>query len=82
MSGPDKLTTVIAAGLLLTLPSHAFAYVGPGAGLGVIGSLIAVIIAVVVTVLGIIILPVRLLMRRRKSKIAAPTTSPTESERN
>ncbi len=82
MSGPDKLTIAIAAGLLLTLPSYAVAYVGPGAGLGVIGSLIAVVVAVLVTVLGIVILPVRLLMRRRKGKVAAASPSQPEGERH
>lgn len=44
----------------------AAAYMGPGAGLGMIGSLFAVIGAVLIAVLGIIVLPVRMIMKKRR----------------
>lgn len=59
---------VLSAVLALLLPNVAFAYLGPGAGLGMIGSLIAVIVAVVVGVIGIILYPVRLIRKRFKKK--------------
>ena len=53
------LSALLAAG-------PAAAYMGPGAGLGMIGSLFAVIGAVVIAVLGIIILPIRMVMKKRR----------------
>ena len=39
---------------------------GPGAGLGMIGSLVAVIGAVLIALLGIVILPVRMILKKRR----------------
>jgi hypothetical protein len=47
------------------LTDCAYAYIGPGAGLGMIGSLIAIIVAVVIIFLGLIIYPIRWLLKRR-----------------
>ena len=49
---------------LVVLPAHA--YLGPGAGLGMLGSLIAVAAAVVVAVFGILVLPIRMILKRRR----------------
>jgi len=54
----------VAAGVTLT-PDVAWAYLGPGAGLGMIGSLIGVVVVVVISVLGLIIYPLRMLRKRR-----------------
>lgn len=53
-----------AAALLCLYPFAAMAYVGPGAGLGMLGSLVAVVVAVVLAVAGLLILPLRLLKKR------------------
>ena len=51
----------------------AAAYMGPGAGLGMIGSLLALLGAGAVAVLGLLILPVRMLIKRmRKTQPPAP----------
>ena len=53
--------------LLLALaaaPAHA--YMGPGAGLGMLGSLVAVAGAVLVALVGLFVLPVRIIMKRRR----------------
>ncbi len=55
----------LLAAMLALFPMASYAYVGPGAGLGMIGSLVAVVVAVLVAVAGLIILPVRLMMKRR-----------------
>ena len=55
---------IVAAGVTLT-PNVAWAYLGPGAGLGMIGSLIGVVVVVVISVLGLIIYPLRMLRKRR-----------------
>jgi hypothetical protein len=44
----------------------AAAYMGPGAGLGMLGSLVAVIGAVLIALLGIVILPVRMILKKRR----------------
>jgi hypothetical protein len=54
----------LVAALLTAGP--AAAYMGPGAGLGMIGSLVAVIGAVLIAVLGIVILPVRMILKKRR----------------
>jgi hypothetical protein len=54
----------LVAALLTAGP--AAAYMGPGAGLGMIGSLVAVIGAVLIALLGIVILPVRMILKKRR----------------
>ena len=46
--------------------SSAAAYMGPGAGLGMIGSLLAVGGALLLALTGIIVLPVRMILKRRR----------------
>lgn len=50
---------------VLFLSNPAVAYLGPGAGLGMIGSLIAIIVVALVVVLGLVIYPVRILRKRK-----------------
>ncbi len=50
----------------------AAAYLGPGAGLGMIGSLIAILFVGLVIVLGLVIYPIKLL---RKKRLARATKS-------
>jgi hypothetical protein len=45
---------------------------GPGAGLGMLGSLIAVIAAVGIALLGIVLLPLRMIMKKRRKTSAEP----------
>ena len=67
---------VIFALSSLFIASPAAAYLGPGAGLGMIGSLIAVIIVALLVVLGLVIYPVRMLRKRRRQA----TTDDDESK--
>jgi hypothetical protein len=50
--------------------SSAAAYMGPGAGLGMIGSLLAVGGALLLAIIGIIVLPVRMMLKRRRKASA------------
>jgi hypothetical protein len=63
--------------------SPAFAYVGPGAGLTLLGALWGLIAAVVVSVGFILLWPLRRLMRRNKPAVAdrraADDDDPTHS---
>jgi hypothetical protein len=46
----------------------AAAYMGPGAGLGMLGSLAAVIGAVLVALVAIVWMPIRILLKRRRKE--------------
>ena len=50
--------------------SSAAAYMGPGAGLGMLGSLLAVGGALLLAITGIIVLPVRMVLKRRRKAAA------------
>jgi hypothetical protein len=51
----------------------AWAYVGPGAGLTLLGALWGLVLAVVMSIGFVILWPFRRLMRRRKRKAASQT---------
>lgn len=53
-------------GLGLTLSTPALAYIGPGAGITMLGALWGVIVAVVLALGAVLFWPIRALMRRRK----------------
>ena len=58
--------------IALLAAAPALAYMGPGAGLGMLGSLLAVAGALLVAVLGIVVLPLRIILKkRRKSQASA-----------
>jgi hypothetical protein len=67
---------ILAAVSAIMAPGVAAAYVGPGAGLGMTSSLIAVVGVVFVAILGLLILPFRVLMKRRKAKVSGPQERP------
>ncbi len=58
-----RITFVVS--FMLSISNTAHAYLGPGAGLGMMGSLIALVIAILVIVLGLVIYPIRCLLKRR-----------------
>jgi len=53
------------------VPLLAHAYVGPGAGLGMIASLFAVVGAMLLSIVGLILWPWRMLKRHLQAKSAA-----------
>jgi hypothetical protein len=55
---------------VLTLPDVAFAYLGPGAGLGMVGTLISIVVAIFVAILGVVLYPIRLYRKWRRGKNA------------
>ncbi len=59
-----QVTFVLA--LILGQPATSFAYVGPGAGLSIIGSLLAFFAAIVVGIFGFLWFPIRRILRKRK----------------
>ena len=57
---------------LLAAATPALAYMGPGAGLGMLGSLFALIGAALVGLFGLIVLPVRMLIKRLRKTPPVP----------
>ncbi len=56
----------------------AQAYVGPGAGIGMIGSLLAVVAVVGLAIFSLILLPFRMIMKSRKNKAAKESAEAAE----
>jgi hypothetical protein len=69
-------TFVLALVLALAMVTPAYAYVGPGAGLTVIGTLLAIFSAVGLAILGFIWYPVKRLLVRRRPAAATPDQVP------
>ena len=61
------LTSIAAMFIILLFAADGAAYVGPGAGLSAIGSLLALLAALAVTVLGFVWYPIKR-MRKKKNK--------------
>lgn len=61
---------VVVLLIVMGLPEPALAYVGPGAGLSIIGSLLAFFAAIIVGIFGFLWFPIRRMMRKRKAAAA------------
>lgn len=59
---------VIGVSLLLALVDPVFAYIGPGAGIPVIGSLFGLIATIFVAIGAILFWPIRKVLKRRKKR--------------
>jgi len=66
---------LIVVALLAAVPLVAQAYVGPGAGLGMIASLLAVLGAMLLSVVGLILWPWRMLRKRWQAKATAKSSN-------
>ena len=58
----------VLLGLFFT--TSVYAYVGPGAGITMLGALWAVVIAIVLTLAAVLFWPIRTLIRKRKNKLS------------
>lgn len=70
--GPVLRGTIAAALALLLVPGAAAAYVGPGAGLTAIGTVLALIGAVCLAIVGFVWYPVKRLLRGSASSNNSP----------
>jgi len=59
-------TIQLVVSILVLFPTQSYAYVGPGAGLSAIGTIIAFMGAILLLVLGFIWYPIKRLMKRKK----------------
>ena len=62
--------------LVAMLPTPAWAYLGPSAGVSAIGALLAILAGIVVAIFGFIWYPVRRLLRRGRKADDAEETPP------
>lgn len=62
-----RLGLLIISISLMVGPADAFAYIGVGAGLSAIGSLLALVAAVLLTIIGFIWYPIKRMLRWRKT---------------
>ena len=80
--GAGAISFLIGVATLVLYPSSAHAYLGPGAGLSMIGTLIAVVGLVILSFLGLLILPLRILIKSlRKKRDAANATRSDQSDK-
>jgi hypothetical protein len=62
-----RLMLVLAAWFAIVAPTAAQAYIGPGAGLSAIGSLLALVAAVFVAIFGFLWYPIKSWRKRRQA---------------
>ena len=70
------IAAVMVLGTIVADP--AFAYIGPGSGLTLIGSVLAVIAVIFLSIVGFIWYPVRRLLRNKKARKADAEQALTE----
>jgi len=70
---PLAKATALSGAVVLgaSLSPAAVAYVGPGAGLGALGILLAILAAILMALVGLVLWPVRMIAHRRKLKARA-----------
>jgi len=56
---------------VISVPGAALAYIGPGAGLSAIGTLLALVAAVLLAIVGFIWYPIKRLLKKRKSSASS-----------
>ena len=61
--------------LILVASPPALAYIGPGAGISVLGSLLGILGTIIVAIGAILFWPIRKMMKRRKATAAAESES-------
>lgn len=77
-------TFKVMLAVLITIPAlsgSAFAYVGPGAGLTLVGALWAVIVAVVLAIGAVLLWPIRMMRKKlreakKEKESGGPDTTP------
>ena len=70
---------IIAVVLLMAIAAPLQAYIGPGAGISVLGSLLGILATILIAIGAILFWPVRKLMKRRKAGTSAVTADANET---
>ena len=66
-----KMKFVLGAGIALCAATPALAYIGPGGGIGAIGTVVAVIGTILLMIVGFVWYPVKRLLKRFKQPVGA-----------
>lgn len=66
-----KINLVLGVVVAMVAATPALAYIGPGAGIGAIGTVVAVIGAVLLMIVGFVWYPVKRLLKRFKKPVGA-----------
>lgn len=74
-----KLSLLVASLALSAAATPALAYIGPGAGITMLGALWGVIVAVALALGAVLFWPIRMLLRRRRRPSQPATALPHES---
>lgn len=77
----NKRTFISFLGALLLVPATAMAYIGPGAGLSLLGALWALLVALGTALVFVIAWPVRRMLRRRQAEREQASEAETEARR-
>ena len=65
--------------LILLIPAHSYAYIGPGMGGGVIAVVFGFFAAILLALWGILYYPIKRALKNRKNKKMSPEESNDES---
>jgi len=67
--------------LLLWHSTTAYAYIGPGAGLSLLGSIWTLLVVILLAIAAILFWPIKFLLRKQRKKLEAskPQTQPNEN---
>ena len=71
---------LVTLALIGAYPATAVAYIGPGAGISLLGSVIGVVVTVLVAIGAILLWPVRRMLKRRKAAQAAESQAPSDDQ--
>ena len=73
-----SLLFLLLLGALVSAP--ALAYVGPGAGISVLGSLLGILATIVLAIAAIVMWPLRKMMKKKKAAAAENSAEATTAE--
>ena len=73
-------TICLALWMVVILTPAAEAYIGPGAGISMLGALLGVAFAVLLAIGGVLYLPVRAVMKRRKAQSTGDGAADPDSD--
>jgi len=77
---PRRVQTTVLTLFLLCLSFSASAYIGPGAGISVLGSLLGILATIVLAIGAILMWPVRKMLKRKKARAAEAESAAAQAE--
>ncbi len=59
---------ILSSGLLLAVPAPALAYTGPTLGLGIVGTVVAILAVLLLSLFSFVYVPLRRMLKRKRGK--------------